>query len=73
LLNIGTLTDIAQSFITFLLNQQKGTVDELLPLSPPVSITDIGMVTEEDMITCPLLMKKHRFCEMMISSVQPRK
>jgi hypothetical protein len=51
----------------------KGTVDELLPLSPPVSIIDIGMVTEEDMITCPPLMKKHRFFQVMISSVQPRK
>jgi hypothetical protein len=31
----------------------KGTVDELLPLSPPLSIIDIGMVTEEDTDNMP--------------------
>jgi len=47
----------------------KVTGDELLPLSPPVSIIDICKVTEEDMITCPLLMKKHRSSQVMISNV----
>jgi hypothetical protein len=50
----------------------KGTVDELLPLSPPVSIIDIGMVTEEDTDNMHTTDEEAQVLSDDSSSVQPR-